>query len=78
MVSDALKRPSLTNVTSWDYMPGKSYETIIENPETINLLTQFINDLVQGQELPEKVALGRLFCLKRTILNQEQTKVSYH
>ena len=65
LIRDALKKLSLKKATSWDCIPGKAYQTILNCPDLLTALTDFINDLVRSEKLPDEIAQGRLFCLNK-------------
>jgi hypothetical protein len=64
IIIEALKNLNLNKATSWDCIPGKSFEAF-NNNKLVTYLTNFINKLVQGETIPPEFALGRLFCLNK-------------
>jgi hypothetical protein len=65
MIREALNNLSLKKATSWDCIPGKVYQNILEQPALLTALTDYINDLVRSEKLPDEIAKGRLFCLNK-------------
>jgi hypothetical protein len=64
MVLQALCSLNLDKATSWDFIPGKSYEAIKKDPVTVINLTEFINEIV-STSIPRVFNEARLMCLNK-------------
>ena len=65
MIIEALKSINLNKATSWDCIPGISYKNILKDQKLIKAMTVFINSLITHDDIPNEIALGRLFCLNK-------------
>jgi len=68
IVKDDLFKLNLNKATSWDLIPGKSYE-IFKVPKYTRFLTRLVNYLVVRDHFPEILTLGRLLCLNKDATN---------
>ena len=64
VVLRALTKLNLKKATSWDLLPGKSFE-IFKDTENLPHLVRFINKLMNSDKIPDTLSLGRLLCLNK-------------
>ena len=64
MIKRALDKLNLNKATSWDLLPGKSFE-IFKEKENLPYLTRFINEIMSMEIIPDNLTLGRLLCLNK-------------
>jgi hypothetical protein len=56
---------NLNKATSWDFIPGKSWEQFIRNPKGLETVASFINKLLDKALVPPELTKARLMCLNK-------------
>ena len=65
MINEALKEFNLSKATSWDLIPGKSWEQFKDNKEKLELAAKLINKILALDKVPIELALARLMCFNK-------------
>jgi hypothetical protein len=69
IIAAALDKINLRKAVSWDLIPGVCLQNFPKCQKLLEIMANFINELVRLPVIPIEISLGRLFCLNKDSTN---------